>query len=99
MMEEALIEAVRSFPCLWQVKSKSYKDLRAKENAWRKVCLDTDLNGDFARKKWKQLRDRFVREIRKIKKRVSGEEGPPATSSWKFFTVLSFLEDTVQHRS
>ena len=41
--DETLIEAVREFDCLWKVKSKAYKDLRAKENAWRvvaeKICL------------------------------------------------------------
>ena len=37
--DEALIEAVRGFECLWKVKSKGYKDLRAKENA-RKVVAE-----------------------------------------------------------
>ena len=34
-----MIEAVRDFPCLWQVSSRSYKDIRAKENAWKAVAL------------------------------------------------------------
>ena len=33
MDDEQLVEAVRSFPCLWLLSSKSYRDLRAKENA------------------------------------------------------------------
>ena len=36
--EEALIEQVRLFPCLWQTTSKSYKDLRVRENAWKEVA-------------------------------------------------------------
>ena len=36
--DETLIEAVRGFDCLWRVKSKAYKDLRAKENAWKVVA-------------------------------------------------------------
>lgn len=35
--EEKLIEAVRNLPCLWQVNSKSYRDQRARENAWKEV--------------------------------------------------------------
>ena len=35
--EEKLVEAVREFPCLWKVKSKSYKDQTARENAWKEV--------------------------------------------------------------
>ena len=38
MDEEKLIEAVRSFPCILDVSSKSYKDLRARENAWKLVA-------------------------------------------------------------
>ena len=38
MDNEKLVEAVRSFPSLWQVSAKSYKDLRAKENAWKEVA-------------------------------------------------------------
>ena len=37
-MDERIIEAVQAFPCLWQVSSRSYKDLKAKENAWREVA-------------------------------------------------------------
>lgn len=36
--DETLIEAVREFECLWKVRSKAYKDLRAKENAWKSVA-------------------------------------------------------------
>lgn len=39
MDDEKLIEAIRSFPCLWQVSSKGYKDARARENAWREVAM------------------------------------------------------------
>ena len=38
MPDKKLIEAVHYFPCLWQVSSKSYKDARARENAWKEVA-------------------------------------------------------------
>ena len=37
--EEKLIEAVRSFPCLWQTTLKGYRDIKARENAWKEVAL------------------------------------------------------------
>ena len=40
MDEERLIEAVRSYPSLWQVSAKCYKDAKAKENAWKKVATE-----------------------------------------------------------
>ena len=35
--DEKLIEAVCEFACLWQVNSKVYKDIIAKENAWKSI--------------------------------------------------------------
>ena len=38
MDEEKLVEAVRTFDCLWKVSAKVYRDARAKENAWKAVA-------------------------------------------------------------
>ena len=38
MTEEKLIEEVREFPCIWDTSSWSYKDQRARENAWKHVA-------------------------------------------------------------
>ena len=38
MTEEKLIEDVREFPCIWNTCSRSYKDQRARENAWKHVA-------------------------------------------------------------
>ena len=39
MKVEKLIEAVRYFPCLWDVTKTCYKDARAKKNAWKEVVI------------------------------------------------------------
>ena len=49
-------------------------------------------------KKWKYLRDRYVKELRKVKKRKSGDEGPAYCPRWKLYSCLSFLQDSVRHR-
>ena len=38
-LQEKLIEAVRKYPCVWDVTSLSFKDkdCKAKENAWKSV--------------------------------------------------------------
>lgn len=38
--DELLIEAVRKFECHWKVRSRAYKDLRAKDNAWKAVATE-----------------------------------------------------------
>ena len=40
---EKLIVAVRKFVCLWDVTSKSFTDIKAKENAWKKVAEEVKL--------------------------------------------------------
>ena len=49
-------------------------------------------------KKWKTIRDRFVREAKKAKAKKSGESGPSFVSSWPLYEVMSFVGDTVKHR-
>ena len=36
--DEKLIEAVRLYPCLWQVSSRSYRDVIAKTNALKMIA-------------------------------------------------------------
>lgn len=35
--DEEVAECVRKFPCLYDKSEPSYKDKRAKQNAWKKV--------------------------------------------------------------
>ena len=48
-------------------------------------------------KKWKNLRDHFVRE--KEEEETKWGEGPSFVSRWPFFEMLTFLNDTVRHRA
>ncbi|XP_065831007.1 uncharacterized protein [Oscarella lobularis] len=99
MSEEMLIEAVRGYPCLWQVRTMSYRDVRAKDNAWTLVStLMEGLAVEECKRRWKSLRDKFVREVKKTKTRRTGDPGPPYVSQWPLFATLGFLEETVQHR-
>lgn len=49
-------------------------------------------------KKWKSIRDRYVRELKKIKERNSGEAVPVYVPTWPLFEELTFLNDSVRHR-
>ena len=43
MNEERLIEEVRKFPCLWDVSTKAYRDIKAKANAWKVVANEVNV--------------------------------------------------------
>ena len=49
-------------------------------------------------KRWKALHDRFVRELKKVKAKKTGDAGPAYVSCWPLFQTLPFLSDTVKHR-
>ena len=50
-------------------------------------------------KRWKSLRDKYVQEKKKVKKGKSGDGGPPPASCWPLFEFMSFLDETIRHRS
>ena len=43
------------------------------------------------------MRDRYVRELKKINGGKSGEEGPSYVSTWPLFKVMRFINDLVKH--
>ena len=51
-------------------------------------------------KKWKNLRDRFVREKKKVvKPSGSSRDDEEEESQWEYFHLLQFLNDFVKHRN
>ena len=39
-----------------------------------------------------------MREMRKKKKKKTGDKGPEYVSRWPYFQVMMFVADTVRHR-
>ena len=98
--DEVLIEAVRTFPCLWHSNNPGHKDQQTKDNAWREVAATFEnLSVEECMKRWKCLRDKYVRELKKAKCATSGDEGPPPkSSSWPLYNIMSFVQESVRHR-
>lgn len=47
-MDEFFIECVRQYPCLWDTKLISYKQLDVKDAAWKEILKKTNLeSGKF----------------------------------------------------
>ena len=49
-------------------------------------------------KRWQSLSDRYVRELKKMKQKKSGDAGSAYVSPWCLFEVLCFLKDSVRHK-
>ena len=53
---------------------------------------------ESVKRRWKCLRDKYVREKKKITMGKSGDEGPPPKSTWPLFEIMSFIDETIHHR-
>ncbi|CAH2011939.1 unnamed protein product [Acanthoscelides obtectus] len=52
---------------------------------------------DDLKKKWKNLRDTYSKELRKMSESRSGDSSSNHEPSWKYFTLLGFLKDQFMH--
>ncbi|CAK6970780.1 transcription factor Adf-1-like [Scomber scombrus] len=89
-MEEKLIVAVCGHPVLYDTTAVFYRDRYKKEEAWAKVGAEVGLTVEVCRKKWKGLRDTYLKKKREGERR-SGSAGGEL-KKWRFSAVLSFLE-------
>jgi metal-responsive CopG/Arc/MetJ family transcriptional regulator len=102
---EALIEAVKKHPSLYDTNSKSYKDITVKTNAKLEIShLFEDCTVEDVTTQWTQLVDKF-RRVRK----VSNIEDPTGTSAedsshvqlpqWDLYHTMSFLDQHIKQRT
>ncbi|CAG9856307.1 unnamed protein product [Phyllotreta striolata] len=61
---EAIIEFVKKYPILYDLKHDDYKNIRKKEKIWNEIGNELNENGEDIRKKWKNLRDTYAKYIR-----------------------------------
>uniref|UniRef100_A0A8C4HBL9 MADF domain-containing protein n=1 Tax=Dicentrarchus labrax TaxID=13489 RepID=A0A8C4HBL9_DICLA len=102
MMEERLIAAVKTFPELYNPAMREHKDVhwRAVGCTFRLICLFGFVAHveEEAKKKWRNLRDKYRKERIAEKERRSGLAAEPKRT-WKFMPLLQFLEPYVLGRS
>ena len=60
-MGEALINLVHQHPALWDKQDAKYKDSNYKDAKWKEIAEILCLTKEDAIKKWKSLRDTFMR--------------------------------------
>ncbi|XP_018599165.1 uncharacterized protein LOC108929270 isoform X1 [Scleropages formosus] len=95
-MEERLISAVSDYPELYNSTLNSYKDVDKKAKAWRAVSLQVELPEEDCRRKWKSLRDMFIKDKRSEQRRKASGGNH---RSWKYSWHMAFLTPFIQSRS
>ncbi|CAL8360378.1 unnamed protein product [Boreogadus saida] len=98
MEDQNLIVAVCSRPVLYDTTMVSCRDRNKKERAWVDVAEDTGFPVDVCRRKWKSLRDRYMRHKKSEKEGKKSGSAAGTVKRWKFAGVLSFLDPFVTPR-
>ena len=95
-MGEALIDLVRQHPALWDKQNSKYKDSNYKDAKWREISEVLGVPKEDLIKKWKSLRDTYVRH--KNMKAKSGDGLSDSKPRWKYYNIMSFLDVTLLKR-
>ena len=64
-MGKALINLVCQYPTLWDKQDTKYKDSNYKDAKWMEIAEILSLTKEDVIKKWKSLRDTFMRQKKK----------------------------------
>ncbi|KAG8299794.1 hypothetical protein J6590_092312 [Homalodisca vitripennis] len=104
---ELFIDEVEKRRAIWDFESEDYKNRVLKRSAWVELVdlfFEKDatveqkkIYGASLRKRWKNLRDSFARELRKKKTTKSGSAAVKSTP-YIYFQRLMFLENTMRNK-
>ncbi|XP_063530921.1 uncharacterized protein LOC134755455 [Cydia strobilella] len=97
-MDEKLIEAVKNYPCLWDISSKYYKCNETKDAAWGEIVEQIKFKDvQSAKSRWKQLRDSHRDALKRQKTKKSGQS-PRKIREWKYQKIMEYLLPYMSNR-
>ncbi|XKL68036.1 hypothetical protein PGB90_003527 [Kerria lacca] len=97
---EILIKEVRKRKILWDRKDKNYYNRSLVDKEWSKVAEQLNESKEAVKTKWKNLRDTFRKELKKIPESsdiysTDIERASHYTGTWPHFCVMLFLLSVV----
>ena len=92
-MGKALINLVHQCLALWDKQDIMYKDNSYKKAKWKEIAEILHLNKEEVIRKWKSLRDTYVRH--KNNKSKSGDGLTQCKPKWKYIDIMSFVDITL----
>ncbi|CAL8277554.1 unnamed protein product [Merluccius merluccius] len=88
-MDDKLMLSVFNFPELYNVTLPNYRCTETRINAWRSIGTLMGVPSEECKRRWKNMRDRYLKEVRtELKSKQQGELVP---SRWKYRQRLNFL--------
>nr|XP_020441404.1 transcription factor Adf-1-like [Monopterus albus] len=96
-MDDKLILAVFNYPELYNVTLPNYRCTESRINAWRSISNAMGLPSEECKRKWKNMRDRYLKEVRMEIK--SKKQGDLVQSRWKYRQLMNFIAPFTGSRS
>ncbi|XP_022093072.1 uncharacterized protein LOC110980566 [Acanthaster planci] len=90
---EILIALVKDNPTLYDVRDKDHKNAAQIARIWKRIADQINYqerDGDYWKKRWRMLRDTYVRKRRTIKTKKSRRDASRA-AMWRFYEMMDFL--------
>ncbi|CAI4224741.1 unnamed protein product [Auanema sp. JU1783] len=84
-----LISEVKKHPCLYNHSKRGSGDTTERMKIWDQIAIQVDQNctGEFAKKRWLQLRDRYRKELK-----VAIRQNFSQPVRWCYFSHLTWLD-------
>ncbi|XP_055608186.1 uncharacterized protein LOC129755620 [Uranotaenia lowii] len=100
---EKLISLVHERKHLWDRSLKTHANKSKVYDIWEEIAAEMRIDEMTVRRRWRSLRDTFVKELKKIPQydRIEAEEMFNHTkyTSWPYFELMLFIKDHVKPKS
>lgn len=96
--EAALIAAVKAQSIIYDKNTADYRKPAKTDNAWSDIAKSLGCSVISCKKRWKSLRDTFIKYYRMELQANSSSSGSKrrGTKFWNFYENLSFLKGHVE---
>ncbi|XP_054737587.1 uncharacterized protein LOC129244030 [Anastrepha obliqua] len=90
-----LISAVREHPCLYEKNHPHYYNRNKRNAAWQEVSAASDRSGSDCKARWKLLRERFCKQMKRTGGYFSMSTDPTDTHEWEYYNEMLFLKESI----
>ncbi|CAH1645750.1 unnamed protein product [Spodoptera littoralis] len=89
------IKLVKSKPVLYDANHRDYKNVHLKNKIWEEIGEKVDMSGEFAKMKWKNLRDTYIKYLKT--NQAMSTRGLETSSynrygKWQWASSMSFIK-------
>ncbi|XP_066994838.2 uncharacterized protein [Anabrus simplex] len=94
-----LIAEVETRPVLWDNRVRGFKNVNVTKKAWEEVGAILRIPGVVAKSKWKNMKDKYRREVQNLLSPAYPLGPTEPKSYWPFFQRMMFVKDVVMPKS